>query len=82
MNPSVVKDGYFTVDQCTTSWGGEIEVPYEHDVYFPALVKMCTERHQKHLQRWRTLGAKVGTSEWDIRADDAVEEEMDDVPTT
>ncbi|KAG9000428.1 hypothetical protein FRB94_005441 [Tulasnella sp. JGI-2019a] len=77
-NPEVVKDGLFDADQVTTQWGGEAEIPYEHEVYWPAIIKMCGDRHQKQLEKWRALGGTVGLSEWEIFQDDdaavAVEE--------
>ncbi|KAG8876275.1 hypothetical protein FRB98_007383 [Tulasnella sp. 332] len=70
-NPEVVKDGMFTADQVITKWGGKAELPYEHEVYWPALIKMCKDRHQRRLEKWRSLGGTVGLSEWDVFQDDS-----------
>lgn len=74
-NPQVIPDGLFTSDQVFVNWGGEVEVPYSHDVYWPDLLKLCAERREKKMARWKGLGATVGISEWDLRQDDVIEDE-------
>ena len=67
MNPHVVEDGLFAADNVTVEWGGDVTIPYEHETYWPALIKLCADRRETQMQRWRELGATVGLSEWDIR---------------
>ena len=40
---------------------------YKHETYWPALVKMCNERRQQQMERWRKLGGTVGLKEWDMK---------------
>ena len=53
-------------------WGGDREFVWDHAKYWPALVQMCEERRKKHMEKWRALGAKVGISEYEIKAGDEV----------
>ncbi|KAG8906793.1 hypothetical protein FRB99_006060 [Tulasnella sp. 403] len=66
-NPKVVDEGLFEATQVTTSWGGQIEIPYEHEIFWPALNKLAGERRERQFQTWKSLGGTVGLSEWDIR---------------
>ena len=40
---------------------------YDHTVYWPALLKLCGDRHAREMDEWRKLGSKIGTSEWDVK---------------
>jgi len=40
---------------------------YDHSVYWPALLKLCGDRHARELDEWRKLGSKIGTSEWEVK---------------
>lgn len=79
----VVKDGIFTPDQVMKEWwGGDREFIYEHDKYWPELVKMCDERRAVQFDRWRKLGGTIGLKEWDIKGGTpAVEENSKAEPT-
>lgn len=66
-NPSVVKDGLFTADMVTKDWGGDCEIVYEHEKYWPALLKLVDDRRKDQLERWRTLGGTIGIKEWDYK---------------
>lgn len=57
----------FEAEQVTTSWGGVVEIPFEHSVYWPALIKLCAEQRGAQMERWKQLGSPIGASEWDLR---------------
>ena len=67
-NPSVVEDGIFDEEQLMSKWwDGSRDFEYDHAQYWPALVKMTEERRKAQMQRWRELGGKIGTSEWEMK---------------
>jgi len=66
-NPDVVKENLISSDMLLREWRGDMEVIYEHDTYWPELLRLTTERRSQNMQRWRSLGAKVGVSEWDYK---------------
>lgn len=42
----------------------ESQLPYDHDTYWPTMMKLCKDRRVDHLKRWRALGeAAVGREE-------------------
>jgi len=49
--------------------GGDIDFEYEHEQFFPALVKMSCERKEHWMAKWKKLGATIGTKEWDYKRD-------------
>ncbi|KDQ57118.1 hypothetical protein JAAARDRAFT_35722 [Jaapia argillacea MUCL 33604] len=71
-NPQVVTDGLFTADQVVKNWGGERDLEWDHDKYWPALIRMCAERKAENLERWRSLGGRLGLKEWDFKGGPAV----------
>lgn len=87
-NPRVVEDGYFTADQLMAyGWGGSREFEYCHEKYWPELVRMSDERRAHIKTRWRELGGRVGTSEWDMKtgwtqlsSETTISEKVDSVP--
>lgn len=66
-NPKAVQDGHFARDAITKGWGGDREFEYDHAVYWPALEKLCRERREQWMVKWRSLGGKVGIREWDYK---------------
>ncbi|KAH9944856.1 CRAL-TRIO domain-containing protein [Amylocystis lapponica] len=66
-NPAPVKEGLFVPEQLVSEWGGDCRFEYEHERYWPALVRMCTERKEQMKTAWREQGAKVGLREWDVK---------------
>ncbi|SCV74158.1 BQ2448_6590 [Microbotryum intermedium] len=54
--------------QLQNMFGGEVNLEYNHDAFFPAWTKMCEERRTANLERWRKYGKGVcGVSELIIR---------------
>ncbi|KZT07736.1 CRAL/TRIO domain-containing protein [Laetiporus sulphureus 93-53] len=66
-NPQCVKEGLFTPDQLVSEWNGDCVFEYQHDRYWPVLIRMCTERREKMMATWRELGGEVGLKEWDVK---------------
>jgi len=64
--------------------GGSRTVEYVHEKFWPAWLKMAGERSEKHQERWRKLGGKIGVKEWDYKVEvpaEAVEEKDETVET-
>ena len=66
-NPSCLSEGLFAAPRLIKEWGGDAVVVYEHERYWPALVRMCAERRERMWEVWRARGARVGIREWDIK---------------
>ncbi|KAI1464618.1 CRAL/TRIO domain-containing protein [Daldinia caldariorum] len=43
--------------------GGELQFEYNHDIYWPALQRLCAEKRAKQLQRWEAGGKQIGEKE-------------------
>ncbi|PSR71379.1 hypothetical protein PHLCEN_2v12755 [Hermanssonia centrifuga] len=69
-NPKAVEDGLFTVDSVWKEFGGNIEFKYEHSTYWPQFMEMTTARRKVQMEKWHSLGGKVGLKEWDIKGGD------------
>ena len=67
INPKVVEDGIISSDEVMKEWGGSVDFEYNHEEYWPELVRICEERRTKWFERWKALGGKIGTSEWDYK---------------
>lgn len=46
-----------------TEFQGDLEFEYDHAVYWPALIKLCEERHAEQKERWVRAGKNYGESE-------------------
>ncbi|KAJ3530524.1 hypothetical protein NM688_g7694 [Phlebia brevispora] len=69
-NPKVVQDGLFVADNVWTEFGGDVHFEYDHAKYWPDFIETTTKRREEMQERWRTLGARVGLREWDIKGGD------------
>lgn len=70
-NPQLIKDNIFSPDMVMAgSWGGEKNFEYVHEEYWPTLVEMCDSRKETWMEKWRTLGGKVGVKEWEYKGGD------------
>jgi len=69
-NPNCVKEGHFESNMLIKgNWGGDRTVEYVHEKFWPAWLKMTGERRERHQERWRKLGGKIGVKEWDYKMD-------------
>ena len=74
-NPECVKEGHFESDMLIKeNWGGDRTVEYVHEKFWPAWLKLTEERREKHKERWRKLGGKIGVKEWDYKVGVSVED--------
>jgi len=49
-------------------FSGDLKFVYNHNVYWPALTRLCEERRSAQLERWRKFGNnRVGLTEWIIK---------------
>jgi hypothetical protein len=58
---------YVPPEQLWTEFNGDVEFEYDHDVYWPALQKLCEEKHVEQKARWVAAGSRYGESEAVIR---------------
>ncbi|EPQ52871.1 CRAL/TRIO domain-containing protein [Gloeophyllum trabeum ATCC 11539] len=76
-NPNVVKDELFAADMVMKdNWSGSRDFVWEHEQYFPALVKLCSERKRAMMERWKQLGGSVGLKEWDMKTGSSANQTM------
>ncbi|GFZ43646.1 hypothetical protein JCM24511_01366 [Saitozyma sp. JCM 24511] len=52
----VVQDGNVERGSFLKVCGGDLDLPYHHDTYWPALRAACKTRREAHLETWRSLG--------------------------
>ena len=54
---------YVPAEQLWTNFNGSLEFEYDHSVYWPAFVNLCSERREERRQRWVAGGQHIGESE-------------------
>ena len=54
---------YVPKEQLWIEFNGGLEFEYDHSLYWPALVKMCTEKREARTQRWIAGGRQIGELE-------------------
>ncbi|KAK8866028.1 hypothetical protein IAR55_001179 [Kwoniella newhampshirensis] len=60
----IMKNGAVNAGQLMKEGGGTLDMPYNHDVYWPALLDTCKKLRSEEEERWRGLGEpKVGREE-------------------
>ncbi|KAM4066494.1 CRAL/TRIO domain-containing protein [Hirsutella rhossiliensis] len=47
----------------SADWGGNMDLEYDHGVYWPALHDMCQRRREQKAARWAAAGMEIGESE-------------------
>jgi hypothetical protein len=62
---------YVPAEQLWTEFLGDLEFEYDHATYWPALLKLCEERHAEFKARWTKAGKNYGESEVYLRGGDA-----------
>lgn len=67
INPSVREEGLFEADQVKKQFGGDREFEYNHEQYWPELLRMSEERKSGWMAKWREMGGKIGLKEWDYK---------------
>ncbi|KAI2641908.1 CRAL/TRIO domain-containing protein [Hypomontagnella submonticulosa] len=51
--------------------GGELQFEYDHDVYWPALQRLYTEKRAERVRRWEAGGKQIGEKEDYLKGHDA-----------
>ncbi|WVW82426.1 hypothetical protein I302_104436 [Kwoniella bestiolae CBS 10118] len=60
----LVKEGVVDPSQLLKEAGGNVDLPYDHATYWPALLETCVKIREEEEQRWRALGERqVGREE-------------------
>ena len=59
---------YVPPDHLIELFGGDCKFEYEHEIYWPAYLKLAAERRKSYFAKWKELGGGIGLSEWDLRA--------------
>ena len=74
--------GYVPSEQLYELFGGDLKFEYDHEVFWPAYLKLASERREKYFARWKAAGGGIGQSEWDLRAEDieATEDAVESTP--
>jgi len=54
---------YVPKEQLWTEFNGGLEFEYDHSLYWPALIKMCTDKREARTQRWIAGGRQIGELE-------------------
>jgi len=49
--------------QLISTYGGDVEFVYDHQVYWPELIKLAAQKREEQRIRWESGGKKVGESE-------------------
>jgi hypothetical protein len=50
-------------EQLWNEFHGDLEFEYDHEVYWPAMLKLCEEKHAEQRERWVKAGKNYGESE-------------------
>jgi hypothetical protein len=58
-------------EQLWTEFQGDLEFDYDHATYWPALLKLCDEKHAELKARWIEAGKNYGESELYLKGGDA-----------
>ncbi|KAJ3564306.1 hypothetical protein NP233_g8380 [Leucocoprinus birnbaumii] len=67
-NPKVIEDGFVGKEQLMEEWwGGDNDFEYNHEKYFPELVRMTTERKERWVAKWKEIGGEIGIKEWEYK---------------
>lgn len=58
---------YVPADQLDTTYGGDLDFKYDHDIYWPALVEIASQKRAHYMERFQHFGELIGLSEYDLR---------------
>jgi hypothetical protein len=61
---------YVPSEQLLIPFGGDVDFEYNHDIYWPALDKLCTQRRKEYHGRWVKAGKAIGENETYLRGGD------------
>lgn len=58
---------YVPLEQLDKDFGGKLNFDYNHEKYWPEMLRISTEKKQLYMKRFEEFGAVVGLSEFDLR---------------
>lgn len=58
-------------EQLWSDFQGDLAFEYDHETYWPTLLKMCDERRAQKHERWVKAGKIIGESEFYLKGGDA-----------
>jgi CRAL/TRIO domain len=61
---------YIPSEQLYDLFGGDLEFEYDHEIFWPMLLKLASERRDRMFGRWKAAGGGIGQSEWDLKMDE------------
>ena len=51
-------------EQLDKKFGGDCNFEYQHATFWPELNRLCRERREQYMARWRAAGSPIGASEF------------------
>lgn len=54
-------------NQLDSNYGGILLFNYDHEIYWPELLRLCQLKRKHYLDRFNKFGATIGLSEFDLR---------------
>lgn len=60
---------YVPDEQLDKDFGGNLNFEYNHEKYWPEMIRIAEHNKHKYLKRFEKFGSKVGLSEFDLRGD-------------
>jgi hypothetical protein len=59
---------YVPPEQLYKLFGGDCQIEYVHEEFWPAYLKLAQDRRDECFARFKEAGGEIGLSEWDLRA--------------
>jgi hypothetical protein len=66
---------YVPPEQLYEMFGGDLEFEYDHETFWPAYLKLASEKRETYYARWKAAGGEIGQSEWDLRVGDGLSDD-------
>lgn len=60
---------YVPTEQLDQDFGGEVNFDYNHEKYWPEMLRIANDNKHRYIERFDKFGAVVGLSEADLRGD-------------
>jgi hypothetical protein len=57
--------------QLWNEFHGDLEFEYDHEIYWPAMLKLCAEKQAERRERWIKAGKHFGESETYLKGGNA-----------
>ncbi|ODV67012.1 hypothetical protein HYPBUDRAFT_139343 [Hyphopichia burtonii NRRL Y-1933] len=58
---------YVPIEQLDKDFGGDVNFEYNHEKYWPEMLRLADLKKQKYIKRFEKFGSKIGLSEVDLR---------------